>query len=75
MKAITVTIALLLLPLSAIAESSDHNVTYLLDQREVIVCPPRDYWFRRFHREHRRPPLVRVRSHFVDIMLKSVEDI
>lgn len=82
LRVAALTLALCLFPVFAAAENASTHcdnqqdcTEYFMDADDIyggMERPDADLMTAR--RELHRPPLIRVRSHFVDMMLKSVED-
>jgi len=82
LRVAALTLALCLVPIAAIAEEAQTHcgsegdcTEYFMDGDNVtgdLLRPDADRVSSQ--RALHRPPLIRVRSHFVDMMLKSVED-
>ena len=82
LRAPALTFALCLFPLAAVAEEASSRcdnqqdcTEYFMDADDIYGDMERpDADLMTVRRELHRPPLVRVRTHFVNEMLKSVED-
>jgi hypothetical protein len=83
MRAAVVALALSLFPVAALAEeggarcSADEECTeYFMDGEDVTATlRSSDFTLLQGHGQFHRPPLIRARVHFINEMLKTVEDL